>query len=410
MYRRRAFLATAAGSVAATLAGCGADTSSPGTPSTSDGTPASDETPTIGSVGGSFPQYQYDAANSGSVPDVSGPTGDVEPAFEFGGGGVETGHQLGSPTVDDGTVYVTEGTIDENDDARTVVYALDAGEGSVVWEQSYDGTNSAGPTAVTDDVVLAVISARVVGLDRSTGEELWSVSRDLDSGIAVAEGSVYVAGSTITERRVFSLSVTDGTVQWKADIDAEYYFPTPAVADGTVYVGGRTLQALDAATGEQRWAATPRATATAPPTVVGDSVVVGGEDSLRAYDRGDGTEQWAADVTGYSANGGATVRHSPAVAEGRVYVVAAWGLSAYDLASGEREYTTETGLNGTPVVADGHLYIPELGELGCFAAADGGGVWRYETDQSSGAGHRAPAVVDGVAYVPAENLYALTES
>ncbi|MFC6756212.1 MULTISPECIES: PQQ-binding-like beta-propeller repeat protein [Haloarcula] len=409
MHRRRAVLATVASGVTATLAGCGGESSAADTATpTSDGTPTSEETPTIDAVDEAFPQFQYDAENSGSVPDVRGPTGDVGPAFEFGGGGVESGHQLGSPTLADGTVYVAEGTIDDNDEAETVVYALDGVDGSVVWEQSYGETNGAGQTAVTDDVVLAVVSGMVVGLDRSTGEKLWSVSRDLDSGIAVADGSVYVAGSTIDERRVFSLSVADGTVQWQTDIDAEYYFPTPAVADGTVYVGGRTLQALDAETGEERWAASPQATVTAPPTVVDDTVVVGGEDTLRAYARSDGTEQWAAEVTGYSANGGATVTHSPAVAGDQVHVVAAWGLSAYDLETGERRYTTETGLDGTPVVADGHLYVPGLGELACFSTADGSEVWRYGTDQSSGAGNRAPAVVDGVAYFPAEKLYAMT--
>ncbi|MBX0302239.1 hypothetical protein [Haloarcula salinisoli] len=39
-----------------------------------------------------------------------------------------------------------------------------------------------------------------------------------------------------------------------------------------------------------------------------------------------------------------------------------------------------------------------------ITAADGSDVWRYETDQSSGAGHRAPAVVDGVTYPGGETL------
>lgn len=130
MHRRRGFLATAASSVAATLAGCEGDSSGWDTPTpTSDETPTSDGAPTIDAVDGSFPQYQYDAVNSGSVPDVSGPTGDIVSAFEFGGGGVESGHQMGAPTLADGTVYVAEGTIDENDEAETVVYALDGVDG-----------------------------------------------------------------------------------------------------------------------------------------------------------------------------------------------------------------------------------------------------------------------------------------
>jgi len=57
-------------------------------------------------VESSYPQYQYDAANTGTVPDVAGPTGAIASLFEFGQNRFTPGHRIGSPSLHDGRLYL----------------------------------------------------------------------------------------------------------------------------------------------------------------------------------------------------------------------------------------------------------------------------------------------------------------
>lgn len=227
MTRRRTFLAAAVSGFATSLAGCGllAD-GTDGDPTTDavNGTTTADEGDETTTedrddattserefqVDGSFRQYQYDASNTGLVPEASGPSGGSSTLFEFGGAGVQSGHNLGSPAVVDGTLFVMEGSQSEDGTARSVVYALDATDGSVTWEQPYEGGNVVGPVAVAEDVVLASFGGHLKALERSTGEERWSVSKDLDSRPAVARGSAYVIGSGMGPTFAYSLRSRTG--------------------------------------------------------------------------------------------------------------------------------------------------------------------------------------------------------
>jgi len=406
--RRRSFLAGVGSVVTGTLAGCpgllGPDTGRNGNNSTGPGVEGA-EVRVPETVENTYPQYQYDAANTGAVPDISGPTGAVTTLFEFGRSSFTPGHRMGSPSLHDGRLYLTEGRIDSTGNSGTFVYAVDAIDGTKQWATMYRGTNAAGPTAVTDELVLATVGGEVVGLDAATGIEQWSFDRPATSGIVVDGDTVYVVGRANGSSALYALSVGDGSLEWSTPVDAGTDPVTPAVDGETVYTGGEALQAVDAATGETRWRADYDITA--PATVTGDRVVVGSGTAIRVFGRADGTELWHNDVETYGNLESPAVTNPPAVTDDTIYAVADRGLTALSLTGSQQRYTVEMGINGTPVLADGYIYLFGRGQLTCRDARDGRTEWTYGTHQRTSPQGAAPVIADNVAFFPAERLYAI---
>ena len=406
--RRRSFLAAAGSVVTGVLAGC------PGflgpREEENDGNTTRTRLDGAGvripdSVDTAYPQYQYDAANTGAVPDVSGPTGAITSLFEFGRSGFTPGHRMGSPSLREGRLYLTEGRIDSDGDSATFVYAVDAVDGTRQWATMYRGTNDAGPTAVTGDVVLVVVGGELVGLDAETGAEQWSFDRSIRPGVTVDEGTAYVVGSGVESVTLYAIAAADGSLDWAMPVDAESAPVTPAVAGDTVYTGGDTLQAFDATTGEIRWSAD--SAVTAPAAVTGERVVAGSGTSVRVFDRADGAELWSNDVETYGNLESPAVTNPPAVTDDTIYAVADRGLTALSLTGSQHRYSVEIGINGTPVVADGFVYLFGRGQLTCRDTSDGRTEWSYGTHQRTSPRGAAPVVADNVAFFPAERLYAI---
>jgi len=143
-------------------------------------------------------------------------------------------------------------------------------------------------------MVLATIGEELVGLAAETGIEQWSFDRSVQSGITVADDTVYVVGRQDGTATLYALSTADGSLNWATPVDAGTEPVTPAVDGDTVYAGGASLQAFDAASGETRWSADYGVTA--PPTAAGEDVVVGSGTTVRVFDSADGTERWNNDV------------------------------------------------------------------------------------------------------------------
>jgi len=312
---------------------------------------------------------------------------------------------MGSPSLRGGRLYLTEGRIGEAGDEETFVYAVDAIDGTRQWAAMYRGTNAAGPTAVTDELVLATVGDELVGLEAETGIQQWSFDRSVRSGITVDDDTVYVVGRREGSATLFALAVADGSVRWRSPVDAGTDPVTPAVGGDAVYAGGNTLQSFEAATGETRWTADHGVTA--PATVTGEGVVVGSGTSVRVFDRADGTERWSNEVETYGNEESPAVTNPPAVTDDTVYAVADRGLTALSLTGSQHRYTVQMGINGTPVVADGFIYLFGRGQLTCRDTADGATEWTYGTHQRTGTQGAAPVVGDNVAFFPAERLYAI---
>lgn len=196
-------------------------------------------------------------------------------------------------------------------------------------------------------------------------------------------------------------------VRWTYDITAGVR-DAPAVADGTVYVGGwrptegtptpgyepgpaESLFALDAADGTARWRHQLRAPVQATPTVGPDGVAaVTGRYGL-VHGRGfavtalapDGTRRWrfAPDLPYKSL----TV---VGIAAGRVFVgtaddalgSAGETLYALDAATGEVAWTDDVGDVGGGVAGGGTVYVAETGHVSAYDATSGRANWRVPGD------------------------------
>ena len=114
----------------------------------------------------------------------------------------------------------------------------------------------------------------------------------------------------------------------------------------------------------------------------------------------------------YTTGGG--VDSSPAVADGRVYV-GSWDGKVYCLRASdgykEWEFPTTLDVWSSPAVADGKVYVGSYdGKVYCLDALTGASIWSYTT---GGKVYSSPAVADGRVYVASYdngNVYAFGPS
>lgn len=371
---------------------------------------------------GAVPTFRYDAANTGTRPDGTGPTGD--PAIDWEAD--LDGRVWASPAVVDGRVYLST-------DAGTLA-ALAAGTGETVWTDSVGATLQSSPTVV-DDAVLIGTSEGVRALAAETGARRWLFETDgpVLSSPTVADGTVFVGA----DGGVAAVDLDDGGELWRYDPTAASTAPpdggdggavghgrferhddggrsptadlqartatasTPAVAGGTVYVNvDSSLHAVDASTGRREWARSL------------DREMTAGRSSLRdSTDRNGSTDRWGgADILQASR----VAPSSPAVVDGTVYVGAYPDLTAVDAASGEprwyagsssgsigrlaANFQVADGITSSPAVAGGRVYAGGDG-LSAVSTETGERAWHAPLD---GQIRSSPAVVGETVYVGTE--------
>jgi len=433
---RRRFIEATIATTTAVLAGCVSSREPDPSPAATDPT--------------SWPQFGYDAGNTGYAPDATGPSTSPTIAWRFDG---ETPTMNASPVVVDGTVYAP-GSGDPG-----YVHAVDAESGEEEWEFEPAGYASSAPAVVDGTVFLGTWGKRVYALDAATGEVEWEEDvghRIGASSPAVVDGVVYVGtvgdgplrvrGPEDEEKfepcALLALDAETGDVEWRYEEfgDRERIRSSPAVADGRVFFGAEdALYALETATGEEAWT---RTTPTHPESspAVADGVVYYGAPSgeggsparLWAFDAATAETVWTAGVDD------ANLRTSPAVADGTVYAAASSSgrtclpaegdggpdcsgenrgrLYAFDAASGERAWTAgiRTDTRSSPAVADGVVYVG-CGSGISAVTTDGESAWRLDFEgEREGDPYvdSSPAVTNGRAFVGASDgrLRAITAS
>lgn len=136
----------------------------------------------------------------------------------------------------------------------SVIYALDASDGSLVW--TFDGGGYIyGGVAVSGGLVFFGNSyGQVYALNERTGTEAWfrGVSGDVLGTPMAAHGSVYVA---TLYGRVYSLDVVTGNTSWVSTSLGSFMYVTPAYDGSSVYVGSATgyVYSLDVEDGGLLW-------------------------------------------------------------------------------------------------------------------------------------------------------------
>jgi outer membrane protein assembly factor BamB len=372
------------------------------------------------SVDGAWSQFQADPENTGYRADATGPT-DPSLAWRFA-----TCAPLAEspPVVAGGSAYLG------GDSLR----AFDAATGELRWEVD----DLASPTApiVTDDTVYFA-GRDLTAVDRTDGTVVWRDERQSDilakSSPTLADGTLYVPGS-VDDPTVRAFDAATGERRWELALDGEFGPWPPAVAGDRVFVtdDGFRLVGVDTdGSDAQVVAGGPDDTGVfSPPAVADGTVYVGGmEGRVRAFDAETGEQRWARDV------GSAGVPGPPVVGEGQLYVVDSDVVHALTT-DGQKCWDRpgeEFGLGrsdlGQPVRAGGTLYVggfagaqaddgDPAGFVSALDVADGSERWTYTTrgywDDSGNpdvqAGTFAPVgVADGVVFVAtgAGDLYAL---
>jgi outer membrane protein assembly factor BamB/serine/threonine protein kinase len=304
----------------------------------------------------------YAGGNNGNVYAFNAASGHLDWSYVSPPG--ESG-----PAVVDGTVYVG---------SAGGLYALNAANGHVRWSYP-SGSAESSPVVVDGTVYVVGADGNVHALNAANGHVRWSHSITYaGTGLAVADGLVYV--SSIGDiGYVYALDAATGHLSWSFKTgDARE--SVPVVAAGTVYVGcgngmgsSGTVFALDAATGHRRWSATTGLAGNVQPPVesspaVADGTVYVGSDygDVYALDVATGHLRWS------SATEGAVVS-SPAVDGGTVYVSSEdHKVYALDTATGHLVWSYPTGniIVASPAVAGGIVYVgSDDGKLYALASA-----------------------------------------
>jgi len=245
------------------------------------------------------------------------------------------------------------------------------------------------------------------------------------SPMLAPSGDVLVADDT---GRVQSIA-TDGEPNWSTNIsdDDRGSHGTPAIADGTAYVGtyDGVVSAVSVSDGEIEWQTDVGDAAAASPTYHEGRLYVAVEyatpsGTVVVVDAESGDVEWRDDRPTDHPHSTVAVdverdRFLFGSNDGHVY---AWSFS-----DRERAWTYDTGgdVKAPIAISRGIAVVPSwAGTVTAVDVADGTGLWEFETDESvspaddpdptrTGGVMCAPAVHDGTVYVGShdDNVYAI---
>ncbi|MFE3221384.1 outer membrane protein assembly factor BamB family protein [Streptomyces antimycoticus] len=259
--------------------------------------------------------------------------------------------------------------------------AYDVRTGRARWTSRTAGPTGR-PLAVSDDTVLTVDSEGVLhALNAQNGKERWKVSAaEAATLLAVDDKAVYTATRGGELRAV---ALTSQTFLWTVPSPVRTSEKNPAaaaVADGRLVVCGEDGQvvALDTARGETLWGPARHGTTALAPAVADGTVYLGGR-SLTALTLSTGEKKWS------QPSGGGHGWGAPVVEKDVVYAVDATDLSARRTDDGTDAWTltfaSEDSSQDAPVIAGNSVWAGagEAGSRGVAAVdtCDGRLAWPY---------------------------------
>ncbi|MBU4223448.1 MAG: PQQ-binding-like beta-propeller repeat protein [Euryarchaeota archaeon] len=371
-----------------------------------------------------WPVFGHDSAHTGTTDEI------VEPPLELLWKFQADGFTTSSPAVSGGTVYIGS---DEG-----YVYALDTLNGSLKWKYKTGKTVSSSPAVVNGTVFIGSTDHNFYALDAISGSLKWkSQTGPVVSSPTVVADLVYVGSrrekdEDSTEGNFYALDTTTGEIRWKYYLGNGEVWSSPAVINGIVYFSirenlGKTngiygevwdgyIYALNASNGNLKWKyQTDDGFLHSSPAVSNGSVFVGVYGprvvspgswtqihQVYALDANNGNVKWKFNTTGTVAFS------SPVVSRGVVYVSSSEYVYALEESSGDLRWKyREFGLglrNSIPAISGNTLYISSSASQYLFALdiSTGGMKWKYQTDYPGGTA--SPAVSDGVIFMGSDRI------
>ena len=228
----------------------------------------------------------------------------------------------------------------------------------LAWRFDTGGEVYSSPAIANGIIYVASKSGFLFAIDARNGTELWRATVSdyvTRSSPAVVDGTVYIGGGFV----FLALDARTGAERWRVPVQYSSQ-ATPTVAEGMVVISSQEgfVFGIDARSGEVKWRSATDGVTFGTPAIAGTQVVFGTDTGvLYNLDLGTGKLNWRTPLTG-------AIFASPAILETMALVSTQAGtLLAIDLATGDQVWTTPQGGAETAAVA---------GDLVVLSASDGG--------------------------------------
>jgi outer membrane protein assembly factor BamB len=157
-----------------------------------------------------------------------------------------------SPTYANGKVYFVT--------PFTILYALDANNGKIIWQYKADKPAGGSPTIIFDDTIYfyshsnPYLNTKIYAIDVKTGQLKWKralTNKFIKFAPAVAQGTLYIS----TSKDIYALDAKTGITKWRRGLSQsnQMVVNNDIVAFYREEMWGGTIFALDAATGKTKW-------------------------------------------------------------------------------------------------------------------------------------------------------------
>lgn len=324
-----------------------------------------------------------------------------------------------SPVIWGDRIFISGG-----DNAARVVACYNRNTGQLLWEKEVTGITGspASPPRVTDDTGLAAptmavdgrrvyaifATGDVIAFDLN-GNKIWGRNLGVpnnhyghSSSLQVWENKLVVQYDTNTKGRMLALNVATGETIWDVDRPVHIAWSSPILIEVSgkiqiVTTGDPFIMAHDLDTGAEVWKVEALMGEVGPSAAYWNGLVFGTNEYARtvAVKPEPGSEfVWENDEYMSEAS-------SPVAYEGLLFLATTYGvLVCYDARSGEKIWEREfnDGFYSSPVVADGKIYIVDMGGITHILSADRSGTVLSEPALGEEA-FAIPAFADGVIYL-----------
>jgi len=335
-----------------------------------------------------------------------------------------------SPVIWGDKIFISGG-----DAQARVVSCYNRHTGQLIWEKEVSGIpgSPASPPRVTNDTGLAAptmsvdgnrvyaifATGDIIAFDLE-GNKVWGRNLGVprnnyghSSSLQVWDNKVIVQYDTSTKGRMLALNSSTGETIWDVNrpVNTSWASPTLIEVDGKIqvvttsdpYVSGHDLE-----TGTELWKVEAMMGEVGASVAYGEGMVFATNEYARlvAIEPRPGADfTWEDDE--YLAEAS-----SPVVFNGLLYTATSYGvLACYDAKTGEKKFEKEfnDGFYSSPIIADGKLYIVDLGGVTHILKADATGTIIAEAELGED-GFAVPAFADGAIYLRGfNNLYCIED-
>ncbi|WP_405611872.1 PQQ-binding-like beta-propeller repeat protein [Streptomyces sp. NBC_01508] len=334
------------------------------------------------------------------------------PLNGFGSGGEEKSHdtpkvkpsnvkQLWSRSLDGGLTLgaVADGTVYLSSDESGTLRALDARDGSRLWQRQAEGKGEdTRVTSASGRTLYYIRDQYLYAAEADSGKTRWKARSILTSPTTLDDSAYSVILSLLLAQ-----DVGTGRILWTYDLGEGAAQGEFAVSGSRAYAhGDQELYAVDTRTGKKQWAFEADSTLMTAPTVAGSTVYCGGRNgTLYAVDTRTGKEVWRGDFGGKLWNSRiADGADTPVVADGVVYFENDGYVSAFDADTGKALWRhrpdTEDDI-GTLSVTAGTVYFTDATAM-VYALDARSGRPKWEENLPTSLTHWRPRIVNGTLY------------